>query len=308
MIYDVRLGATREMAIRSTLFSCVLVCCIGSPVSKAEIVFDNGPPDRLNGFELTHWVEANQFNLSSAYVVTGVEFWEAEASTTFYGLMLWEIRRNNSNNTPGTIVASGVSANLIRTPTFVAIYGIYPEYNVTFDLPSAVSLPPGNYWLTLHNGPLSNNATRFVFWETTTNGILSPSLSDEAPFAGNWDSNSSLSDPNSQMAFRLSGVPAAWQARIVSINRSGGSTEIVFTTAVNHHYRVDYSSSLLNPIWLTLPNASNISGSDAAIAISDPGAAGVSQRFYRVVLIDGQSNTAQKELVLPWPRDYKSAR
>jgi hypothetical protein len=250
---------------------------------RAAVVFDNGAPDHLDGYEFTHWIDANQFSLSAAQVITGIHLWEAEASNSFYGAILWEIRANTANNTPGAVLFSGTSTNLLRTATGLVVHGFLPEYDITFDIASSASLPAGTYWLTLHNGPLSNNTGRDIFWETTVNGNLASSLSDEAPFDGIWDNNSSLDDPNSQLAFQLIGVPAAWAPKMTSITRVSGSTKLIFTTAANHTYRVDYKDLMTDSPWLTLSNGNNIAGNGGAVTIFD--ATNLTHRFYRVVLV-----------------------
>lgn len=275
---------SRTLTIRSAIFLLVLCWLSALGSLRAAVVFDNGAPDRLDGYEFTHWIDANQFSLGAAQILTSIHLWEAEASPTFYGLMRWEIRANTGGNTPGAVLFSGTSTNLVRTATGLLVHGFLPEYDITFDLPAPVTLSAGSYWLTLHNGPLSNTEPRDIFWETTLNGNLASSLSDEAPFDGIWDNNSSLDDPNSQLAFQLIGVPAAWAPKVTSITRESGSTKLIFTTATSHTYRVDYKNAMTDSPWLTLSNGNNIAGNGGAVTIFDSTAT-MGHRFYRVVLV-----------------------
>jgi hypothetical protein len=146
-------------------------------------------------------------------------------------------------------------------------------------------LPTGSYWLTLHNGPFSTTDELGMFWETTVNSSSAISLCDIAPFNGNWESNSAASDPNSQLAFHLGGVPTAWAPRVTSVAVASASFKITFSTANGQTYRVDYKDLLTNQ-WATLPNGANIFGNGGSVTVIDMGAQNATpHRFYRVVLL-----------------------
>ena len=154
-------------------------------------------------------------------------------------------------------------------------------------MPSTTVLP-GNYWLLLHNGPLSNNSKEDIYWETATNNNPSPSYSDKAPFVGNWQGNDAPDQAHSQLAFQLYGIPQSLWPRITAISRSGVSApKISFTTASGQHYRVQYKNNLTDPLWTTLSGDDSIPGTGGTIQISDPdpNIATVKQRFYQVILL-----------------------
>src|SRR3954470_9741726 len=70
-------------------------------------VYDNGSPNLLNGFEITHWKEANPFTLTDAVALAGVRFWDVEAAAaSFQSQVYWEIRSDN-NGLPGLVLFSG---------------------------------------------------------------------------------------------------------------------------------------------------------------------------------------------------------
>ncbi len=249
--------------------------------AQMSAVYDNGSPNLLNGFEITHWKQANSFTLTASVVLARVLFWDVEASSSFQSQAYWEIRRDNAGS-PGTVIFSGTSTDLTHIATGRRAF-VYPEFVNNFGLPS-VSLTAGNYWLVLHNGPLSNNVTRDIFWETTTSTNLAVSMSDTAPFANNWQTDGAVS----QMAFQLIGVLESVRPRITSISAGAGRTpRITFTTISGQNYRVEYSNSLVQPLWLAVPGAQSVQGTGNEIQINDPdpGIASVKQRFYRVVML-----------------------
>jgi hypothetical protein len=246
----------------------------------AETLFDNGAPSLLEGNEMTYWREADSFTITEPVILGAVRFWELQArASSFYGSFLWEIRANSATNTPGVLLATGTSTGLARIPTGRAAFVIYPEFVNTFELPS-VPLSPGTYWLVLHNGPLSNTATRDIFWETAVNPGVEPSLSQAAPFTGAWRGNG----PASKNAFQLFGVPDSFRPRITAIGRSEGAPRITFTTRSGQTYRVEYKDNILNGDWAPVAGAESIAGTGNEIQVVDPDPTSPSRprRFYRV--------------------------
>lgn len=247
----------------------------------ADLVYDNGSPNLLNGFELTHWKEANSFTINAGVVLSAIRFWDIEASASFQSEVDWEIRADNGN-APGPILFSGASANPAHVATGRKAFAVYPEFVNDCGVPS-ISLPAGSYWLVLHNGPPSNNTGRDIFWESATSINLVSSSSDVAPFANNWQTNGTVS----QMAFQFTGVLESNRPRITSIATGGRMVRITFTTVSGQHYRVEFSNSLTQPAWTTVLGAADVpgTGGEVQIADNDPVLAGIKQRFYRVVLL-----------------------
>lgn len=248
----------------------------------AAPLYDNGPPNLTGGSEMTHWRDANKFTLAADGILEGIRFWELEASAAFYHSVVWEIRALNSSNSPGAVLFSGTSANLTHLSTGRAAYGVYPEFADTFDIPPA-ELPAGTYWLVLHNGPLSYNVSRDIFWESAITTNTEPSLSDEAPFSNWWGSNGLAS----QLAFQIHGVAATARPRITSSGFNGRSFRVAFTTASGQDYRVEYKNLLTDPSWVTLSGAESVPGNGGVVQVADPDSniRNLTRRFYRVVLL-----------------------
>ncbi len=252
-----------------------------------QLVYDNGSPNQANAYEMTLYLQANAFTLTSGIVLGSITFWDAEAGSNFQNTIYWEICANSASNTPGAILFSGTSTSVTHTATGGVVEGLFPEFVNTVALPTTTLLA-GNYWLVLHDGPITNTTEQFIFWETAANNSTAPSLELKAPFTGNWLSNSSLSDPLSQMAFQLYGVPQALWPSITAITRTGTSApKVSFTTVSGQHYSVEYKNNLTDSSWTAISGATNIAGTGGVIQVTDPdpGIASVKRRFYHVILL-----------------------
>ena len=71
--------------------------------------------------------------------------------------------------------------------------------------------------------------------------------------------------------------------RIISATPSNGDFVVSFTSTTNKLYRVERTDDLTAGMWTTITN--NVTGTGGAIQITDVGAAGVTNRFYRSRLL-----------------------
>lgn len=70
--------------------------------------------------------------------------------------------------------------------------------------------------------------------------------------------------------------------RITEVRRAGANVQVSFLTQAGIHYALDWSATLPAVSWNTVSGASNILGTGNVVPAVDHGAAGVSQRFYRI--------------------------
>src|ERR1700730_12675669 len=81
-------------------------------VGGATVIYDNGPPlsatDPVNatGWEMTHYIQANNFYLASPSRLESYVFWDLEEPGYFAGTILWQIYSDNGNGTPGPLLFS----------------------------------------------------------------------------------------------------------------------------------------------------------------------------------------------------------
>jgi hypothetical protein len=268
-------------------FTCRAITAVAilTVTASGEVLYDNGGPNHNpspNGFEMTQWIEADDFSLATEARVDAIIFWDVELLANFQGTVLWQIYANNPDNTPGTLLYSGsANSSHVQTPYAAPPFA---EYLNSFSIPPVV-LGPGTYWLALHNGPLSNYFNQRVYWESSGASGARPSQSDMGPlFPRDWGSNSVPPGAPSELAFQITGAPAP---RVTSIVRTSTHPQISFTTASGYTYRVEYKNSLSDLTWTAVSGAEQVSGSGAIMAVADPNAntATLSRRFYRVVLL-----------------------
>ncbi|MGI9087629.1 MAG: hypothetical protein ACR2HH_07825 [Chthoniobacterales bacterium] len=245
--------------------------------ANAGVVYDNGSPDRNNGFEITHWIEADVFSVTAAARIEGAKFWTFEIDGNFEGTLFWQIYSLGNGIDPGTVLFSGTTSAVSHVATGLIAFG-FKEYVATFSI-DPVFLPAGSYWLSIHNGPSQNSLTQNVFWQTTGQQGSTPSRSDIFPYLGAWESNGTPAE----LAFLVTGTPAP---TITSFARPS-SPQIRFTTVSGGNYRVEFRNSLDAGMWAVVPGAENIPGTGGTVQItdSDPNVGGHYRRFYRVILL-----------------------
>jgi hypothetical protein len=195
----------RMRPVSLCLASVVIACC--APLDAASYVYNNGPADFINGFEDGLRVLADDFTVTAPTRLTSLRFWAIEQSQSSYnGSISWWIY-TNKNGIPGVQVP-GFAGNSAAAGTYLGL-GPNPlaPYRYVYDLrletPSA--LPPGTYWLVLHNGPLSDDSfTGFSWAITAPNSTL---ISQQSTIVdGAFGSNSGWETNGVQLAFELYGV------------------------------------------------------------------------------------------------------
>ncbi len=256
-----------------------------SAAASGQALYDNGspghpaPPNFPNGFEMTGWIEADDFALSTPARLESVKLYDLEVIGNFTGTVLWRVYANSANDKPGTLLHSGISFATHIATGYAS--GPYVEYSVDFSLGDIV-LPAGVYWLALHNGQLSNGSNQYVYWESTGVHGTRPSQSDIGPlFAGVWLGNTVGSTP-SELSFQVNGVP---KPQVMAIRQNSGVPQISFTSTAGYDYRVEYKNKLTDSWWLPVPGAEMVAGTGSTTEVADPSGSGASQRFYRVVLL-----------------------
>jgi hypothetical protein len=263
------------------LLAILLVGC-GIRDAEADPIYDNGSPNhtpgQVNGYEITTWIEADDFTVNVPTRLDAMTFWNFETADSFEGSIVWQVYSNTASNTPGDLLFTGSSSNGTHGATGFQ-YFAFREFLNSFDLPR-ISLLPGRYWIGIHNGPLSNNNTQNVFWETTANSGSIASQSDKTPFDQVWGSNTSPAE----LAFHLDGVA---EPQITAVDINNNAPRITFSTVLGQTYRVEFEDSLTTSWWSSLPGAEMVSGSGSTVQVSDPdpNVRNFRRRFYRVLLL-----------------------
>ena len=178
------------------LTAAAFMVSVAGRASADPIVYNNGGPNGIDGFAMGDFNEADDFTLSGTTIITDVHFWNLQGTVDDYsGSIAWAIY-NNASGAPGSVVASGV-ASPTHTSTGGSVSGL-GEYTNDFNI-APLTLGLGHYWISLHDGPLTNNTFRDFYWETANpNGTLSSMAYDLVGTPG-WFPNSS------ELAFNLTG-------------------------------------------------------------------------------------------------------
>lgn len=164
-----------------------------SQAATAVTVFNNGTPDLVAGTGMTEFLVADNFTVSGAFDITNLRFFSAQSAAGAYvGSISWAVYSNVAG-LPGLSLFNALST-VSGTATGGSTgfgYGIY-----SFDIPVTFTLAAGNYWLALHNGPLSNtNSLGDMTWTTTGTGVGPASVYKD----GTWISS------GNELAFRVDG-------------------------------------------------------------------------------------------------------
>lgn len=166
-----------------------------STLSVAAVIYNNGAPNQASGNEMTQWIQAEDFTLTTATTVTDIHFWSVDRGLTD-GTISWFIYDNNAGS-PGNVLTSGNTV-VTRTATGnVLFFG--SEFENDFNI-TPFLLGAGTYHLGLHNGALSNTTRDEFYWETTAGNTTPTGREDIAPFGGGWSNN------GQEHAFYLTGV------------------------------------------------------------------------------------------------------
>ena len=185
----------------SLAFLTALAMC--SP-AYAGVVWDNGVPASVTtgGSEMSDTLQAEDFRLTGTTNLTGIEFWNLQASSADYtGSIFWEILGNGGTLPNSTVYGSGTA-----TPTQTAAGTVlgYNQYDDKFTI-SVSGLAAGTYWLALHNGALTSTAYTDFYWTWAelgggSNGGTSAGAEQQlSPLAG-------FSTNDDEHAFNLTGT------------------------------------------------------------------------------------------------------
>ena len=156
------------------LMACVLFTSVPAQAQVA-LLFDNGPMDYANGFEMTAVTQADDFEVAFSATATRVEIGMGETSCAFPanwdGVLRWWIYED-AVGMPGTLVSTGIAPD-------VSVYIDWDNcptvawYVLSFPLGQSVPLEQSvRYWLAIHMAG-DWSVFRNIYWATTSAGFFS---------------------------------------------------------------------------------------------------------------------------------------
>jgi hypothetical protein len=180
----------KKISARATVLALMLGV---SQAATALTVFNNGAPDFVTGTAMTEFVVADNFTVASSYDITNIRFWSAQSALGAYqGSVAWAIYSDLAG-----LPNSSLNAGLATVTGTATVGTVPPGYGVySFDIPVSFTLAAGNYWLALHNGPLSNTTTPGDMLWATSGSTSTPA---SVYFDGGWVST------GNEQAFRVDG-------------------------------------------------------------------------------------------------------
>ena len=166
--------------------------------ASAAPIYVNGAPNTDSGNEASTHFQAEDFTLGQLTSLTGARVWAfyfTDQAAGYLGSVEWAIHDNNGGQ-PGTILNTGLvtPTELAGAANCCAATAVLLE----FALPD-ISLAAGTYWLSLHNGPVSQTAFADFYWQTTGANTTVRGLQQLAT-GGAW------TDTNLEHAFELDGT------------------------------------------------------------------------------------------------------
>jgi hypothetical protein len=185
-----------SLSIRAGLLSLALGFCLTS--YGAALVTQ--APNQVSGDNMSDVVVADNFSLGFTANINNIRFWSIHASdnaSESVGSVYWAIH-SNAGGSPGAVLFTGTPA---AAGTNTGLSTGFGYFEFVFDIPVAFQLTAGDYWLALHNGPLTATDAVEMLWETSSAGVGPPGQYDnltDVPDAG-WIST------DNEHAFRIDG-------------------------------------------------------------------------------------------------------
>ncbi len=136
-----------------------------TPSCFASVIWDNGNFDVTGAWDMSSFVQADDFELSSPDTLTTLRFWAIGGPTfsRFDGTIGWAFYDNNSG-LPGSIITSGFDSSPTVVNTGVNFVLGDPIFRLDVSLGS-INLGPDTYWLALQEGPIGSSFDgSSVYW------------------------------------------------------------------------------------------------------------------------------------------------
>lgn len=146
--------------------ACAVAAGLLGPLSAQAdpVLYTNGTGNgQINAWAINDgYVVADAFVLSGTSSLTGVSLLGWTAPGDAITNVDWSILSNETGNTLGNTLYSGVGTSVTAGRVSTNAYG-YDIRADSFALPSGVSLPAGSYWLELQNAVTADGS--YAYWD-----------------------------------------------------------------------------------------------------------------------------------------------
>ncbi len=183
---------------QSRVFNTLIIFAVSSLLIRqclANVIWDNGGYVTTGAYNMSQYLQADDFELEDVVSITTIRFWAVWAPypSVFSGTIGWAFY-NDYRGKPSSIITSGFDNSPTITDTGDSIQG-YPISQLDLDVGSVV-LGEGSYWIGLHEGlygsPFDGTS---IYWVLSSIQQGYGKLSDNDLLNPNWniDSNDDLS-------------------------------------------------------------------------------------------------------------------
>lgn len=181
----------------------ILLAMVASAVgANAQIFYDNGGPNQVDGNEMTNWMQTEDFKIGQDTAWFDLHFWTIETPGAFYDGQVRVNLYDDLGGNPNNVIATGLFINPTKTFIQSGVLGSFDEYRYDLDINGFVLSANTTYHLGLHINESNNYATRDnIYWETTNANGTAAGLESFGGPGGPWNSN------GSEHAFNLTTVP-----------------------------------------------------------------------------------------------------
>ena len=143
--------------------TAALIFLAGSQASGAAL-YSTGNPDFSDAREMTEFVQGANFTLAAVGSFDAIRFWAAHDAGSFAGSISWSIYADNGAGAPGVLIAAAESTAIAQAVAGQQFAGLQVY---TYEIPvPLLPLQVGTYWISLHNGSLTNTVPSEFFWMT----------------------------------------------------------------------------------------------------------------------------------------------
>ena len=136
----------------------IAVASLIVPAAKGTTLIDKGT-FQAPAYNMTDFENADNFSFSSTHSILAVRFWATLAPDS---PIYYRFYDNAASGAPGNLLGSGSAAGTVTSAG--------GDYQIDINLPSAVTLGAGTFYLSLHEGPYNATDGSAILWASSGPG------------------------------------------------------------------------------------------------------------------------------------------
>ena len=137
----------------------IAVASLIVPAAKGTTLIDKGT-FQASGYNMTDFENADNFSFSSTHSILAFRFW---TTVTPDSPIYYRFYDDGASGAPGNLLGSGSATGTVTSSA--------GDYQIDINLPSAVTLGTGTFYLSLHEGPYNTTDGTAIFWASSGPGL-----------------------------------------------------------------------------------------------------------------------------------------